>query len=286
MLLPGVLVLLVYCYIPMGGLLIAFQDFKPAKGLFGAQEWIGLENFKYLMDLPDFWNIIGNTVYIAGMKIVAGLIFPIIVALMLNEVRCNAFKRVSQTLVYLPNFLSWVILAGIFIDLLSPQYGLVNRIIGLFGIEPIYFLGSNKWFPITMVVTDVWKEFGFSTIIYLAALTGIDPTQYEAAIIDGANRWKQTIKITLPGITAVIVLVATLSIGNVLNAGFDQIFNLYSPQVYKSGDIIDTFVYRTGLLEAQYGLATSVGLFKSVVSCLLISSSYYLAYRFADYRIF
>jgi putative aldouronate transport system permease protein len=205
---------------------------------------------------------------------------------MLNEVRHRAVKRVSQTLIYLPNFLSWVILGGILVDVLSPENGIVNRLIGVFGVRPVYFLGNPKIFPFTLVVTDVWKEFGFATVVYLAALTSIDPTLYEAASIDGAGRWKQTRYITLTGMTPIIVLVATLSMGNVLNAGFDQVYNLYSPQVFSTGDIIDTFVYRIGLVQAQYGLATAVGLFKSAVSLALISVSYYLAYRFADYRIF
>ena len=195
-------------------------------------------------------------------------------------------KRTVQTLIYLPHFLSWVILAGVFIDLLSPTEGIVNRFLGVFGLEPIYFLGDESWFPYTMVLTDVWKEFGFGTIIYLAALTGIDPTLYEAAVVDGAGRFRQTLHITLPGILPTIVLMTVLALGNVLNAGFDQIYNLLSPQVYSTGDIIDTMVYRLGLQQVQYSTATAVGLFKSVISFALISVSYLLAYKFADYQIF
>jgi len=186
----------------------------------------------------------------------------------------------------LPHFLSWIILGGILIDILSPSSGIVNQFLGLFGIESIYFLGDNSWFRPVLVLSDVWKEFGFNTIVYLAALTGINPALYEAAIVDGAGRWKQTLNVTLPGMMPIIVLTMTLALGNVLNAGFDQVFNLYSPQVYESGDIIDTFVYRIGLVDAQYGVATAVGLFKSVVSFTFITASYYLAYRFANYRIF
>ncbi|MNI49185.1 putative multiple-sugar transport system permease YteP [compost metagenome] len=158
--------------------------------------------------------------------------------------------------------------------------------LGWVGVQPIFFLGNNSWFPFTIVISHVWKEFGFTTIVYLAALTSINPSLYEAAMLDGANRWKQTLHITLPGMMPIILLMATLSLGNVLNAGFDQIFILYSPSVYSSGDIIDTLVFRTGLVNAQYGVATAVGLFKSVVSLLLISLSYWLSYRFANYRIF
>jgi len=286
MLLPGMIVVFVYSYIPMIGIVIAFQRFIPAKGLFGPQEWVGLGNFRYILTLPDTYKILRNTVFIAGMKIIAGLVIPIVIALLLNEVRKERFKRSVQTIIYLPYFLSWVIFAGILIDILSPSEGIVNKILESIGLKPIYFLGDPKWFPYTMVITDLWKNFGFSTIVYLAALTSISPTLYEAAEIDGANRWQQTWYITLPGMRAIIVLLATLSLGSILNAGFEQIFNLYSPQVYETGDIIDTFVYRLGLIQAQYGLATAVGLFKSVVSFGLISLSYYLAYRLADYRIF
>uniref|UniRef100_A9U8E6 Predicted protein n=2 Tax=cellular organisms TaxID=131567 RepID=A9U8E6_PHYPA len=194
-------------------------------------------------------------------------------------------KRMIQTLIYLPHFLSWVILGGVLIDVLSLK-GILNQFLGWLGMDPVYFLGDNHWFPYVLVATDTWKDFGFGTIVYLAALTGIDQSLYEAAEIDGASRWRQTLNITIPGILPVVVLMTTLSLGNVLNAGFDQVFNLYSPQVYESGDIIDTFVYRIGLIDAQYSVATAVGLFKSVVSLVLISSSYLLAYRFAGYRIF
>lgn len=286
MVLPGLILVIIFCYVPMAGNIIAFQDFIPAKGFFGKQDWVGLDNFLYLMKLPDTKEIIWNTFYISFMKVIANLIVPVTFSLLLNEVRKSWFKRITQTVIYLPNFLSWVIMAGILIDILSPDKGIFNRLLGLFGIQPIYFLGDNKWFPVTIIVTDVLKQFGFSTVIFMAALTGIDPSLYDATAIDGSSRWQQTLHVTLPGMLPIIVLVATLSLGSILNAGFDQIFNLYSPQVYESGDIIDTFTYRVGLIDAQYGLATAVGLFKSVVSCTLISISYYLAHRLADYRIF
>ncbi len=270
----------------MAGIVIAFQKFIPAKGLFGNQKWIGLDNFRYVLDLPNFGSVVWNTIAIAVMKIILGLVIPIIFAILINEVTNNGLKRSIQTLIYLPHFLSWVVLGGILIDILSPSGGIVNGLIKLLGFEPIFFLGDNKWFQGTMVFTETWKEFGYGTIIYLAAITGIDPSLYEAARIDGANRWKQILNITLPGMRMVIVLLMVLSLGNLLNAGFDQIFNLYSPPVYESGDILDTFVYRIGLLDAQYGVATAVGLFKSVVSFTLISVSYFCAYKFADYRIF
>ncbi len=286
MILPGFALLLIFSYLPMAGIMIAFQKFIPAKGLFGDQKWIGLDNFRYVMQMPNFWGVIRNTVTISLMKIVFGLFVPIVVAILLNEMRQARLKRGIQTIIYLPHFLSWVVLGGIFIDILSPGDGLVNNLIKAFGGQPIFFLGDNKWFPFTMVFTETWKEFGYGTIVYLAAITGIDPSLYEAVQIDGAGRWKQTVHVTLPGMRMVIVLLMVLSLGNLLNAGFDQVFNMYSPPVYESGDIVDTFVYRLGLLDAQFGPATAVGLFKSVISLLFISVSYFFAYKFADYRIF
>jgi putative aldouronate transport system permease protein len=285
MLVPGIIAVLIYEYGPMLGTVMAFQDYLPAFGFLGSQ-WVGLENFRFVLSLPDTWEVVWNTVSIASMKIVAGLIAPIVTALLLNEVGRKALRRGVQTIIYLPHFLSWVILGGVLIEILSPTFGIVNQFLGLFGIEPIYFLGDNTWFPATLVASDTWKEFGFTTIVYLAAITTIDPTLYEVASVDGAGRLRQTWHITLPGMMPVVVLMATLSLGNVLNAGFEQVLVLYSPQVYESGDIIDTFVYRMGLIDFQYSPAAAVGLFKSVVALVLISTSYYLAYRFARYRIF
>ncbi|RED52607.1 ABC transporter permease [Cohnella lupini] len=285
MALPSVVFVLVFCYGPMAGVSIAFQQFVPTSGLFGS-EWIGLDNFQYLFSMPDTKRVIFNTVYIAVMKMIAGLVMPIFIALLLNEIGKKAFKRTVQTVIYMPHFLSWVILGGIVIDVLSPNYGLVGDLMDWFGLPRVFFLGNENWFPYILVSTDVWKEFGFGTIVFLAALTGINPALYESAVIDGAGRWKQTLYVTLPGILPIVVLMGTLSLGNVLNAGFDQVFNLYNPTVYSTGDILDTYVYRMGFENLQFGVATAVGLFKSAVSFVLISVSYLLAYRFANYRIF
>ena len=247
---------------------------------------MGLGNFSYVFSLPGFNQALKNTIVIAFWKIILGLAVPIVFALMLNEVNRNGFKRTVQTVVYLPYFLSWVVLGGIFLDMLSPSSGIFNQIITALGGKSIFFLGDNRYFKPTLIVTDIWKNFGYGAIVYLAAILGIDTDLYEAAQIDGANRWKQVWHVTLPGMRMIIVLMMVLSLGNVLNAGFDQIFNLYSKAVYESGDILDTFVYRLGLIDAQYGPATAVGLFKSIISTMFISVSYWLAYRFADYRIF
>ncbi|MDI4648567.1 ABC transporter permease [Cohnella hashimotonis] len=286
MLLPGLVLILIFAYIPMVGVSIAFQNFIPLKGLFGGQEWVGLDNFDYVFSMPTIWQVVWNTLRIAALKIVAGLVVPIAFALLLNEVRNVLFKRTTQTIIYFPYFLSWIILGGILIDILSPSTGIVNKFLGWVGIGPIFFLGENAWFPYTMVVSDIWKTFGFNTIIYLAAITSIDPSLYEAAAADGAGRWKQTWHVTLPGMHMIIVLLMVLSLGTVLDAGFDQIFNLYSPQVYESGDIVDTMVYRMGLQQTQFGPSTAVGLLKSLVSFILISTSYLVAYRLFKYRLF
>ncbi len=283
LLIPAVVLVFIFSYIPLYGLVIAFQKYNPAMGF--NSPWIGLENFQRLFNQPNFVRTIWNTFYIAVLKIIGGIFVPVLFSLLLNEVRTISVKRTFQTVVYMPNFLSWVILSGVMIDLLSPD-GIVNLSLGNLGIDPVSFLGDNKVFPMTMVLSDIWKTFGFGTVIYLATLTSIDPGLYEAAIMDGAKRWKQTIYITIPLLMPMVVLMTILSLGNVLNAGFDQIYNLYSPIVYQSGDIIDTYVYRLGIVQAQYSVGTAVGLFKSLISAVLMVSSYYMADRFAGYRVF
>lgn len=285
MLAPAVVIVLIYSYAPMVGIVMAFQRVLPGKGIFGSP-WIGLENFAFVFDMPTIWQVVWNTVFIAGMKAIFGIIVPVSVALMLNNVLSRPFRRTVQTVIYLPHFLSWIIMAGILVDILSPSEGVINQALKLVGLEPVFFLGNDQVFPWTMIFSDVWKSFGFGTIVYLAALLDIDPMLYEAAVMDGATRAQQNWFISIPGISGTIIMLFTLSLGNLLNAGFDQIFNLYSPLVYRTGDIIDTLVYRTGILNNQYGVATAVGLLKSVVSLVLIAIAYKLAARWADYRIF
>lgn len=284
MLIPTCILLFVFAYMPMYGVVIAFQDFQPLNGFVGSP-FVGLYWFKFLFNMPDFKSIIINTLIIAACKIVFLQLSSISFSILLNEVSHRFYKKVIQTVVFLPNFLSWVIIGSIFIDILSTR-GVINQFLGIFGVESIFFLGSNQWFRFTLVSTDIWKNFGFNSILYLAALTNINPEYYEAATIDGAGKVKQMWYITLPGIRSTIILLATLSLGNVLNAGFEQILILYNPAVYQTGDIIDTFVYRTGLIDAQFSLSTAVGLFKSVISFFLIVFSYRMAYKYANYRIF
>ncbi|MDQ8733110.1 ABC transporter permease subunit [Paenibacillus sp. LHD-38] len=286
MVLPSLVFLIIFAYLPMGGLVMAFQDYKPWLGLTGS-EWVGLDQFRYLFEREDSMQVIWNTLIIAIFKMVLNLVAPFMFAILLNEIRKQLVKRFVQTLVYLPHFLSWVILGGILTDLLSTEGGLVNRLLtSAFGIQPVFFLGDGDWFRFTVILSDVWKEFGFGTVVFLAALANVNPSLYEAAEVDGANRWKQTIHITVPSMIPIAIVVGTLALGNVLNAGFDQIFNLYNSLVYAKGDIIDTFVYRTAILNGEMGFGTAIGLFKSVISFVLVVISYRLAYKLANYRIF
>ena len=286
MLLPGMVLLFIFNYLPLYGWKIAFQKFIPAKGLFGDQKWVGLYWFQYISKYPDFIRALRNTLMISLGKLALGILIAILFSILINEIRNSRLKRTVQTIVYLPHFLSWIILSGVLIDILSPSPGIVNKLIMAFGGQPAFFLGDNRFFQGTMIVTDIWKEFGFNTIVYLAAITSIDPSLYESAVMDGANRLQQIIHITLPGMLPIIMLMLLLNIGSVMNANFDQIFNLYSPTVYKTGDVLDTLVYRIGLVNANYSLSTAIGIFKSMVSMLLVGTSYYSAYKFAGYRIF
>ena len=284
LLLPGIVLTFIFSYLPIYGIIMAFQNYNPGLGFWGSP-WVGLENFKLVFSTPQFVTSIANTFYISFFKIVIQTLASVTFALLLNELRAIRAKRLFQTIVYIPNFISWVIMAGILINLLSSD-GLVNVLLKSIGLKPVQFISNRGVFPWTMILTDVWKTFGFGTVVYLASITSIDPELYEAAVIDGAGRWKQTLYVTLPMLYAIIILMTVLGLGNVLNAGFDQIYNLYSPAVYPTGDIIDTFVYRLGLQNGKYAIGTAVGLFKSVVSCTLISLSLYVAYKFANYRVF
>lgn len=284
LLLPSVILAIVFCYVPMGGLVMAFQNYKPWLGITGS-EFVGLSNFKQIFVFKESYQAIINTLIIAVSKIILGLIVPIVMALLLNEVQHMGLKKGIQTLVYLPHFLSWVTVAGMLRDILGLD-GIVNGFLQRFGVEPIFFLGETGMFRQIVVLSDLWKGFGFGMIVYLAAISNIEQSLYEAAQMDGANRWQQTLYITLPGIMPMVIVMATLSLGNVLNAGFDQIFNMYSPLTYSTGDIIDTYVYRQSLINGQYSFGTAVGLFKSGISLLLTVVAYKLAYKFAGYRIF
>jgi putative aldouronate transport system permease protein len=282
MLIPCVLAVFIFHYIPLYGIIIAFERYNIARGF--TSPWVGMANFRQLFAQDNFIRTIWNTLYIAVFKIAGGIIVPVTFALLLNELRNPQLKKTFQTIVYIPHFLSWAILGGVLRDILSLD-GIVNQAIQFAGLPPAGFLIEPKIFPWTVILTDIWKGFGFGTVIYLAALSGVDPGLYESALVDGAGRWKQTLYITVPMLAPTIVLMTVLSLGGILNAGFDQVFNLYSPIVYTSGDIIDTYLYRLGIEQAQYSVSTAAGLFKSLVSTVLILASYYLADRVAGYRV-
>ena len=271
MFIPVVVYFIIFKYIPMGGIVIAFKNYKVSQGIFGSA-WCGLDNFTKAFNTPTFARSVKNTLAISGLKLLFGFPAPIILALMLNEVTHVRFQKTVQTITYLPHFLSWVVLAGMFQQLLSPNNGAVNAILrDVFGVEKsIYFMGDNRYFRGTLIVTDIWKNVGWSSILYLATIAGIDPTLYEAATVDGATRWQCTRYITIPSLVSTIVVMLILNVGSIMDAGFDQIFNMYNSAVYQSADIIDTYVYRYGLGDMKYSLATAVGLFKNVIAFILV----------------
>lgn len=280
MMLPGMIFVLLFNFVPMFGIIMAFQDYKPAKGFLGSN-WVGLKHFKYLLQIPDGMQIFRNTLVISLGKLALGTIAAVLFAILLNEIQSMWLKKSVQTIVYLPHFLSWVVLATAIRSMFGMD-GVVNAIFG----TNINFIGSNKLFQPLLIGTDVWKEFGYNSVVYLAALTSIDPGLHEAAQIDGASWWQRVIHVTLPGISPVIFLMVAMGIGNVLSAGFDQVYNLYSASVYQSGDIIDTYVYRVGLNSMQYSFGTAIGLMKSVIGLILMLMANGLAKKFTDSKIF
>lgn len=283
LLIPAFFVIL-FSYVPLYGLIIAFEDYNPGKGFLGS-DWVGLKWFRMAMQMPDFPKIVRNTVVIALGKMIFTQLFAVLFALLINEVRNPLFKRTVQTVTYFPHFLSWVIIGGVFIDMLSTK-GMINQAIKALGRRPIFFLGSNQWFQPVMVMLEVWKEFGYGAIIYLAAITSINPELYEAAKIDGASRVGQVWYVTIPGISVTIVMMATLALGGIMNAGFDQIFIMYNASVYETADILDTFIYRQGLVDSQYSLSTALGLFKSLIGATLLIVTNLFATKKFNYRIF
>lgn len=278
---PGLLYFAVFHYTPMAGLFVAFTDYNPMLGFKGifTSPWVGLEHFEKFFSSYYFNRVLVNTIVISGLKLLFGIPAPILLALLINEVRHSTFKRWVQTISYLPHFLSWVVVAGMVTLLLSPSHGLIKDLFDTLGIEYMSLLGSNDTFREILVASNLWKEIGWSSIIYLAAIAGINPELYEAAQMDGASRLRQALQITLPSIRNIISIVIILNMGNLLEAGFEQVLLLYSPQVYEVGDIIDTYVYREGLLGFNYSFASAVGLFKSAIAAVLIVSANYAARR-------
>lgn len=267
--LPGIVYFLVFKYLPLMGSVMAFQNYNIFKG-FSGSPWVGLEHFKRMFSYSEFLRILENTVLIGLYDLLFAFPVPIIMALMLNELRKVFFKRILQTVVYLPHFLSWVIIGGIMIGILSPTTGIVNQILNVFGLESVYFLGEDSYIRSILVGTGIWKDSGWGTIVYLAALASVNPELYEAARMDGANRWKQTLKITIPAILPTITIMFLLHIGNFLDFGFERVFVFVNALNESKGDILDTYVYRVGLIDQQYSYTTAIGLFKSIVGLCLI----------------
>lgn len=284
MMMPGMFFLILFSYIPMVGIVMAFQDFIPAKGIMGS-EFVGLKHFRYMFQLPDIFKIIRNTLVISIGKILLGTFMAIAFSILLNEIRKKFLKKTIQTIVYLPHFLSWVVLASVVVNMFNLD-GSVNQIITQLGLEKINFLGNSKIFPGLIIGTDVWKEFGYSSVVYLAAITAIDPGLHEAASIDGASWWKRIWNVTLPGMMPIILLMAAMSLTSILSAGFDQIYNLYTPIVYDTGDVLDTYVYRIGLIGRQYSFGSAVGLLRSIVGMVLLVSANKLTKKLTDQKIF
>jgi putative aldouronate transport system permease protein len=268
---PGILYFVVFKYVPLAGSVIAFQDYNIFKG-FSGSDWVGFKNFEKMFAYMEFLRILKNTLLIAAYDLIFAFPAPILMALLLNELRGIIYKRLVQTVIYMPHFLSWVIISGIAIGLLSQEHGIVNHLRSWIGLDRVYFLGEESYIKSIIVGSGVWRDTGWGTIIYLAAITGINPEQYEAAEIDGANRWRQTISITLPSLLPTITIMFLLQIGHFLDFGFERVFVFLNSLNQSSGDTLDTYIYRVGLLQQQYGYTTAIGLFKSIVGLALLTT--------------
>ncbi|RAV21255.1 sugar ABC transporter permease [Paenibacillus contaminans] len=279
---PGVIYYLIFHYIPLYGVVIAFKDVSPFDGVKGilTSEWVGLKHFRNFTNSYYFWDVMRNTLLISIYRLIFGFPAPILLAILLNEAKNILFQRVVQTISYLPHFISMVIVAGLLTTFLTTDGGILNTLLQQMGLKQIFFLGDANYFRSVLVISGIWKEVGWGTIIYLAAIAGIDSHLYEAAKLDGAGRLRQIWHVTLPGIAFIITLLLLLSIGGLLDAGFEQIFLLYSPSVYKVADIIDTYVYRKGLVDLQYSYAAAVNLFKSLIAVVLLLGANYLAKKY------
>ena len=285
LLIPAIVYYIVFKYVPMYGVIIAFKDFNFAKGIMGSA-WIGFENFRYLFGLDNFYLVFFNSIYLSFLRLFWGFPIPIVLALLLNEMRSLRYKKVLQTVVYLPHFISWVVLGGIIINFLSPTWGVVNYIIKSLGGDPVFFMGKVEYFRRIVVISDIWKGAGWGTIIYLAAITGISPELYEAAFVDGANKFQRLWYITLPCIRTTIVLCLILRMGGIMSNGFEQIFILQNNQNLNVSEVFETWTYRLGLLNGRFSFATTVGLFTSVVSLIFLIAADLTAKKLGEEGIF
>ena len=276
--------LIIFRYVPIYGIIIAFKDYRMRSGIMGSP-WNNFQHFKDLFTNPYFFRILRNTVVISFLRLAFSFPAPIVLALLINEIRTIFYKRVAQSILYLPHFMSWVVLSGILIEVLSPETGIWAWIFDLFGKQAPYLFISKTLFRPLLIVTGIWQQAGWGTIVYLAAISSIDPGLYESAAIDGAGRWQRAAYITLPSLVPVVTIMLLLRIGQIMNAGFDQIFNMYNPLVYEVADIIDTFVYRDGLLGRNYEISTVAGVFKNGIGVALLLSSNAVIKRFNEYGI-
>lgn len=284
MLIPGFLFFLVFCYGPMYGLLIAFQDYYPLKGISGSA-FVGLKHFRALFTDPFFVSVLKNTLIISFYKLVICFPAPIVLCLALNEIRHLRFKKLAQSVSYLPHFISWVVVSGIIIEFLSPSRGPINILLQNLGMEPVFFIAEPKYFRGVLVLSDMWKSIGWGSIIYLAAVTSVDPALYEAAQMDGAGRMKKILYVTLPALAPIITVMFIMESGKILNDSFEQVYNFLTPSTYGVGDVISTFVYRMGIQKMQYSFTTAVDLFKNGISFLLVLVTNYIARRTNDYAL-
>jgi putative aldouronate transport system permease protein len=268
-LIPGILFIIVFRYMPMYGLTTSFQEYNIFSGILESP-WVGFKNFNMLFTSRNFYSVLRNTLFISFGKILFTFPLSIFIAILINEIGRTFLKKTYQTVLYLPHFLSWVIVSGLVTAACSPSTGIINQVIVGLGGQPISFLMDNQWFRTVVIASEAWKEVGYSAIVFIAALTGINPEQYEAAKVDGAGKLRQIIHITLPGMLSIILLMFILNLGNVLNANTEEILLMYNPTVYKSGDVLGTFIYRTGVSQMNYSYATAIGLFESLVGLLLV----------------
>lgn len=285
MLLPGVLYFILFKYLPMWGVLISFQNYQPFLG-FAGSEWVGFKHFERFFSDPLFWKLFRNTIVLALYNLVFFFPLSIVISLLLNELRIELFKRFIQTLIYVPHFVSWVVVVGIAYLFFTTEGGLVNELLAALGFEKIPFLLSESWFRTMITGEVIWKETGWGTIIFLAALSGVDPQLYEAARIDGANRWRQLWHITLPAIRSTIVILLILRLGNFLDTGFEQIFLMLNAMNREVGEVFDTYVYSVGITQGQFSYSTAVGLFKSAVGLILVMAANYLAKKFGEEGVY
>jgi putative aldouronate transport system permease protein len=277
---PTIIWFLVFLYKPMYGLQIAFKDYSVFRGISGS-DWVGFEHFSYLFGSDQFLRAVRNTIQISAWSLLVGFPAPIFLALMFNEITKQTFKKTSQTIVYLPHFISSVIIAGIVITAFSPSAGVVNTILGFFGVDSVYFLTKPEWFRPIFIGTTIWQEAGFSSIVFLAAIAGVNPSLYESAVVDGASRWQMMWRITIPSILPTIIIMLIIRIGNLMEVSFEMIILLYQPATYETADVVNTFIYRQGIQGGQYDVAAAAGLFNAVVAFVLVMTANTISKRFS-----